>query len=131
MIWKIFFISLSLLTICFISCGESEESQMRETVIEAVKAQSSCDVDRYLQYADFGEEPDSLHVTLLRSILARHKTVVERKGGVSDIITMPCTPKTDSLAYMGYTVRYLDGTQEHKIATLVKKKERWKMSVTQ
>ena len=84
MIRKVFLISLSLLTICFISCGEYEESQMSETVIEAVKAQSSCDMDRYLQYADFGEEPDSLHVTLLRSILARHKTVVERKGGVSD-----------------------------------------------
>ena len=102
---------------------------MQETVSEAVKAQASGDVDRYLQYADFGEELDSLHVFLLHSMLARYKTAVDSKGGVSDIVPKPCTPENDSLAYMGYTISYNDGTQEHKIAMLVKKDGSWRMRI--
>ena len=124
-----FSIICSLLLLLFVSCGKSEEAQMQETVIEVVKAQSVGDVERYLQYADFGEELDSLHVCLLHSMLIRHKTVVDRKGGVADIIPKPSTSENDSLAYMSYSVSYHDGTQEQKIATLVKKDGCWKVSV--
>jgi len=125
----VFIIGMSFLTFLFISCEKSEEAQMQETVIEAVKAQSAGDVDRYLQYADFGEELDSLHVSLLHSMLNRHKMVVDLKGGVTDIVPQPSTPENDSLAFMSYVVSYHDGTQEQKIATLVKKNGRWRMSV--
>lgn len=118
-----------LLLLFFVGCGKSDEAQMQETVIEVVKAQAVGDVERYLQYADFGEELDSLHVCLLQSMLNRHKTVVDRKGGVADVVPKSSTPVNDSLAYMSYSVSYHDGTQEQKIATLVKKDGCWKVSV--
>ena len=118
-----------LLLLFFVGCGKSDEAQMQETVIEAVKAQSVGDVERYLQYADFGEELNSLHICLLQSMLIRHKTVVDRKGGVADVVPKSSTPENDSLAFMSYSVSYHDGTQEQKIATLVKKDGCWKVSV--
>ena len=120
---------LSFLVLTFFSCGPSDEELMRETVINAVTALSAGDTDRYLQYVDFGEEIDSLHVSLLRTMLARHKMVVDSKDGVVEVSPQPSSLDNDSLANMSYTIKYGDGTEERKIAPMVKKAGQWKVIV--
>lgn len=120
---------LLFLTLAFLSCGPSDEELMQEAVVNAVTAISAGDTDRYLQYVDFGEEVDSLHVSLLRTMLARHKTIVDSKGGVVEVSPLPSSLDNDSLVNMAYTIKYGDGTEERKVAPMVKKAGQWKVIV--
>jgi len=129
MIRKSIIFSLALLLATLVSCGKSEETLLQETVTEAVTALCEGDVDNYLQHTDFGSEVDSLHVSLLKAMLKRYVSAVERKGGLEAISFTQCAKETDSVACVSYTVRYKDGTDEHKLASLVKKEGRWRMRV--
>ena len=120
---------LSFLALAFLGCGPSDEELMQEALVNAVTALSAGDTDRYLQYADFGEEVDSLHVSLLQAMFARYKTVVDSKGGVVEVSPQSSSLDNDSLANISYVIKYGDGTEERKVAPMVKKAGQWKVIV--
>ena len=129
MIRKSIIYCLALLLVALVSCAKSEEALLQDTVTEAVTALCEGDVDTYLQHTDFGKEMDSLHVSLQEVMLKRFVSAVERKGGLESIGFTQCLLQTDSLASVSYSIRYKDGTDEQKIASMIRKNGRWRMKV--